>query len=523
MFRASACPLRASIMTTQRQGLRNDLFGAIALSTGFAVALLLFHIAANRNYGFHGDELYFLVCGLHPAWGYVDHPPLVPMLARLATACFGITPFAFRIFPALSLALSCLLTGLLAWRLGAKRYGQLLALTAFVCAPIFLRLGAFLNIPSFELLFWLLLAHTLVTLLKTDHPQWWLLVGLLCGLSLLNKHTTLFFGVGMAVGMLLGPQRKHLATPWPWLGGLLAFLVFLPNLFWQYRNDWATLQFLEAIHAGIMQESSVPLFLLAQLIFLNVAGAVVWIAGLHFLLRSKEGRRFALLGWIYVTLLVLMLILKGKEYYLAPAYPMLFAAGGVAIERWTDSRRGRYVRGALLATIVAVGLLLLPIFTPIGPFEAKSRYMGRLTGEPELADVFTFDFRYEMGREEEMAALASAYTALEPAVRNHCVILANEYDMASAITLFGKQYGLPPAISGNNTYYLWGPGEATGESLIALRYKKEFLEEAFASVEVCGRVPKRFETDPADGVPIYLCRNPKKPLREQWPYFKAYF
>lgn len=499
------------------------LGAALAISSIFSASLLLFHLLINRQYGFHGDELYFLVCGSRPAWGYVDHPPLVPMIARLATSCFGVTLFAFRIFPALSLALSCLLTGLLAWRLGAKRYGQVLALTAFVCAPVFLRLGAFLNIPSFELLFWLLLAHTLVTIIKTDRPEWWLLVGVLSGLSLLNKHTTLFFGTGMAVGMLLCPQRKHLATPWPWLGGMLAFLIFLPNLIWQYRHDWATLQFLEAIHAGIMQESSVPLFLVAQLIFLNVAGAAVWLAGLWFLLRSGEGRRFAQLGWIYLTLLILMLALKGKEYYLAPAYPMLFAAGGVAIERWTASRRGYAVRGLLIAGIAAVGLLLLPIFTPIGPFDAKSRYMERLTGSPDAADIFTFDFRYEMGREQEMEALASAYSSLDPALRSDCVILANEYDMASAINVFGKRYGLPAAISGNNSYYIWGPGSASGECVIALRYKKELLDAAYARVEVCGHVPPRFLKDPAEGVPLYLCREPKVPLREQWVRFKAYF
>ena len=313
----------------------------LLLSALAGLALFLAHLVINRNYGFHGDELYFLMCGLHPDWGYVDHPPFTPLVARLGCALFGISYAGFRFFPALSLGVSCFLTGWLAKRLGAGWFGQALALLAFIAAPVFVRAGAFLNIPVFEALFWLLMAHALVTVCRRDDARWWVLAGAFCGLAMLNKHTALFFGIGMGAGLALTRRRKDLLTPWPWLGGALAVAIFSPNLIWQYRHGWATLEFLRNLNAEVMQRISAADFLIGQAAFLNLASVAVWGAGLVWLLRAKEGRPYAMLAWIYLCMLVLFLALKAKQYYLAPAYPMLFAAGGVALEQWTASGRWR--------------------------------------------------------------------------------------------------------------------------------------------------------------------------------------
>ncbi|MBI5094689.1 MAG: glycosyltransferase family 39 protein [Candidatus Hydrogenedentes bacterium] len=315
------------------------------------IGLFIFHLLVNRQYGFHGDELYFIACGERPAWGYVDHPPFVPLAARFATELMGVNVFALRLFPALALGVSCILTGWLARRLGAGLFGEFLAALSFVCAPMMVRFGAFLNIPCFEVLFWLIAVHLLVTLEKRDEPRWWLAIGVLAGVSLLNKHTTLFLGTGMAVGLALTHRRKDLATAWPWLGAVISFLIFLPNLLWQYQHDWATLDFVRSINANAMQRTSRFEFLLAQFVFLNVFGAIVWIAGLVYFLTSEAGRSYRLTGWIFITVLSVMLAFKAKIYYLAPAYPMLMAGGAVLLERRLTRLRGYYARAGLSAAI----------------------------------------------------------------------------------------------------------------------------------------------------------------------------
>jgi hypothetical protein len=482
------------------------------VAAGMGTALIAFHLIVNRQYGFHGDELYFIVCGMRPDWGYADHPPFVPMVARISTALFGVNLFALRLFPALVLGAGCVLTGWLARRLGAGTFGEFLAALSFVCAPMMIRVGAFLNIPCFEVLFWLVAAHLVVTLVHREDPRWWIAVGALAGVSLLNKHTTLFLGTGLAVGLLITGRRRDLATLWPWIGGLLAFLIFLPNLWWQYQNDWATLEFVRKINESAM--GSRVEFILGQIILMNCMNAVVFLAGLLFYFACQSGRPYRLLGWVFLTVLVILLVLRAKVYYLLPAYPLLMAGGAV----WIEARSGRRWRAAraLLATgIAAVGLLFVPIMSPVGTLEWKEAYIARVLGVvlDDPKDL-TFDFHYQIGRPEELEALKQVVDALPAEERASAVILADEYDSASAVNVLGRSMGLPQAISGNNSYYRWGPRGATGECVVALGYGEEALRGWFGEVEVAGHTP--------DG-PIYVCRHPRARLDVMWAEFKAYF
>lgn len=486
-----------------------------------AVVLFAVHVTVNGNYGFHGDELYFLECGLQPAWGYVDHPPFAPFMARVSHAMFGLSLFAFRFFPAVSLAAGCALTGLLAWRMGGRAYAMTLATLCYCAAPVFLRAGAFLNIPSFEITFWLLVAHAVVSLLKSDNPRWWLVVGLLAGLSLLNKHTTLFLGFGVGVGMLLARPRD-LLTPWPWLGGLLAFLLFSPNLYWQYQNDWATLEFVSNLNEALMKRISIVDFLLAQFIFLNPAGAIVWISGAVWLLATAKGRQYALLGWIFLSMLVLLLALKSKEYYLAPAYPMLFAAGGVALETWWGTPRRRPARVVLAAAVAFIGLLFVPIATPFGSFDFKQRYAETLLGFTGASDTILFDYQFQLKRPEELVAAKVIVESLPAEVRADAVFLCSDYETAAMFNILGPQYGLPRCISGSNNYYLWGPGNASGNNVFAIRIDPEKLSRCFHKADAIGTLPPRRQIDPPGGVTVYWCREPKGALATLWPEFKRY-
>ncbi|MCC6489364.1 MAG: glycosyltransferase family 39 protein [Candidatus Hydrogenedentes bacterium] len=485
--------------------------------------LFVFHLLVNRQYGFHGDELYFIVCGQRPAWGYVDHPPLVPMAAWLATELMGVNLFALRFFPALVLGASCFLTGWLARRLGAGRYGEFLASLTFVCTPILLRLGAILNIPCFEVFFWLVAAHLLVSTCKYEQPRWWLAIGALCGVALLAKHTTLFLGTGLAVGLVLTQRRKDLLTPWPWAGALLAFAIFLPNLLWQYHHDWATLEFVRNLNASEMQQTGRVEFIAAQFILMNLFGAFVWVSGLFYFLKSVSGRPYRMLGWVFVTVFVILLAFKAKVYYLVPAYPMLMAGGAVLLERSLTRPRLRWMRVALPVAIVAMSLVLVPLMTPLGSLEWKERYissvLGFMAGDP--SDL-TFDFRYQMSRQEQLEVLRQVYDDLSEKDRQGCVILTDEYDTASMVNVLGRDPGLPQAISGNNSYFLWGPRGATGECVIVFGYDEDLMRSCFRDVSVAALAPcpwyKKFEK----GRPVYLCRDPLAPFEELWPRFKRY-
>ncbi|MBL7644578.1 MAG: glycosyltransferase family 39 protein [Candidatus Hydrogenedentes bacterium] len=489
-------------------------FPGCALLMG--IGLFIFHLVVNRQYGFHGDELYFLDCGLHPDWGYVDHPPFTPLVARVATSLFGINLFAFRFFPALSLALSCLLTGWLARRLGAGRIGEFLACFCFVMAPMITRVGAFLNIPSFELTFWLVAAHLLVTIEIRNGGRWWLAFGAVCGLALLNKHTTLFLGTGVAVGLIMTHRRRDLQTPWPWLGGVVALLIFLPNLVWQYRNDWATLEFVRNINAEVMDSRLV--FVLGQFVLMNLLSWCVLGAGLIFYFRDPVGRRHRMLAWIFVVVLVVLLILRSKVYYLLPAYPLLYAGGAVWLEQRWIGFRGKVKRVALCAAMTGMWLLLLPIVAPIGTLEWKEAYSGRVLGDPTM---LTFDFRFQIGRPEELATFKQICTGLTPEERDKAVILTGEYDSVSTIHLLGKD--LPPAISGSNSHYLWGPQGNTADCMIVLGYEEEVLETCFGEIRRVGELPRRNEAkDGSTTRPIYLCKKPTAPLEELWPRLKRY-
>ena len=348
-------------------------------TNGFLLVLsavkLLLHLPVLHRYGYHNDELYFIACGRHFSFGFVDHPPFVPWMARFATDLFGPSLFGLRIIPALAGCSAVFLTGLLVRRMGGGRFAQGLACAATIIAPVFLRTGNMLAIPSFEPLFWLGCSYLLVRLIQEDEHRLWLWLGLVAGAGLLNKHSMLFFGAGLLVGLLLTPLRKHLQTPWPYLGGAVAFLIFLPNLLWQISNGWPTVGFLVDLNARVMGDIAVFQFLAGQVLYLHPLNTLIWTPGLLFLFASRTGRPYRALGWIFVVVFLLLLVAKSKIYYLAPAYPALFAAGSIAIEQWTRLTR-RWLRPTLITALVAGGVALGPVALPLLSINATDRFMG---------------------------------------------------------------------------------------------------------------------------------------------------
>jgi hypothetical protein len=499
-----------------------SLMAVTPLATLAALKLVL-HLATHHRYGYERDELYFIACAKRLAWGYVDHPPFVPAMTWLSGALFDDSLFGLRIFPVLALTASLLLSGLMARRLGGGRFAQGLAALSFLIAPIYLRFGTFLNIPSFEVLYWCLLAFLLIVLLQEDRPRLWLWIGFAVGLGLLNKHSMLFFAFALAVGILLSPARRYIGSRWLWLGGATALLVFSPNLIWQMEHGFPTLEFIRNLNRDVMGDVSASDFLIGQVLYMHPLLVPIWGAGLWWYLFSSDGRPYRLLGWIFLVTLTLLLAVNSKVYYLAPAFPMLLAAGSVATERWLAQMKARWLRLAIPGLMAVGGLVFLPVALPVLPIDTLDRLIPRATlGLIEDPFELTEHFHKEFGWENQVAVVARVYHGLPEAERARATILTGNYGEAGAIGFFGPQHGLPEPISGHHSYYLWGPGGATGEIVIALGVPRDTLEAIFARVEEAARIRHPHALPLENDLAVHLCTQPRMSLLEAWPMLRRF-
>ncbi|MCP3960949.1 MAG: glycosyltransferase family 39 protein [bacterium] len=497
--------------TTPQPATRGDL----AFLGFFAAIKLLLHLPILGRFGYHHDELYFLACGHHLSFGYVDHAPLVPWIARLADELFGQSLYGLRIFATLAGVAAVFLTGLLTRRLGGGRFAQAVACLSMLIAPVYLRTGNMLTIPSFEVLFWIIGSYLLVRILQEEDPRLWLWVGLVAGVGLMNKHSMLFFGVGLTAALLLTPERRYFKSPWLYLGGAVALVVFSPNLIWQMSNGWPTAEFLADLNQGTMSGISALQFVAGQLLYLNPFAAPVWIAGLWYFF-SQPGKRYRVLGWIWVTVFILLIVIKSKIYYLAPAYPALLAGGGLAFERLVE--RGRaWLRPAAISGLAAGGLIFLPVSLPILSIDAIERYVTTITfGAFENVYELTGDLRGMFGWPERVAAVAEVYDRLPPEERERAVILTSSYGKAGAVDYFGEAYGLPKAVSFHMTYHLWGLPEGPIDTVIALGIPADQLEKLYEEVTVEARL-ELDNVNPWDReLEVAVCRRPKVDLHEIW-------
>jgi Dolichyl-phosphate-mannose-protein mannosyltransferase len=490
-----------------------------------AVGAVALHVAFSGRFGFFRDELYYAACGQHLAWGYVDHAPLAPFLARLGRALLGDSLLALRFLPALAASAQVLLGGWLARELNGGKYAQFLAALCVLLAPIYLTFDNFFSMNAFEPVFWMICAAIVLRILNDGNPKLWLLCGLFAGLGILNKHSMLFFGSGLVLGLLATPARKHFRQPWIWLGAAIAFLCFLPNLLWEIQNGWPTLALFHAVMGTKYVIVSPREYIWQQALLIHPLAAPICIAGLYFLLRDALGKKYAALAWAYFTVLAEMLILHGKIYYLAPAYPMLLAAGSVWIDLRLTPRAGEWLRLTIPVPLLIGGMIAAPLAMPILPVEAAIRYARfwdvqaiHVENVPvgDLPQLFADMF----GWQEQVGAVAGVYQALPEPERAQAVVLAYNFGEASAIDYFGPKLRLPPAISGHNQYGLWGPGAMTGQVAVAIGFSERQLRQFYDEVTPAASVSPQYAMPEESQLTIFVCRRPRKTLQESWAAWK---
>jgi 4-amino-4-deoxy-L-arabinose transferase-like glycosyltransferase len=481
-----------------------------------ALMTIVLHWITGHRYGFHRDELATLEDARHLDWGFVAYPPITPLFGRLSLILFGTSLAGFRFFAAVAEAAALVLTGLMAREMGGGRGAQLLAAAAAI--PFCLAGGALMQYVSFDYLCWVLAVFFVVKLLKTEDPRWWLAIGAAIGFGLQTKYTMAFFALAIALAALLTDARRYFKSRWLWYGVALSILIFLPNLIWQACNHFISLDFLRYIHARDVRIGRADNFLPQQL-ELTLGGFFLFLAGLYFTLFTRDGKRFRMLAWMYAIPLAIFLIAKGRAYYLAAAYPMLYAAGSVWLER-KPSRASEVARSTIRAIVcvvlVADIVVVAAVAVPVAP--AGSDWAKR-------AMALNEDFREEIGWPELVESIAQVRDSLPNEDRASLGILAVNYGEAGAVNLYGPQHGLPRAISGVNSFWQRGYGDPPPETLIVVGADLDDLQGEFASCHLAARVWNRLgvRNEETRGHPsIFVCRQLLKPWPQFWRDFRYF-
>ena len=508
------------------QFIKNHWTSPLAVIIYFALIKLVIHLFTNGQYGYFRDELYHLAGSEHLDWGYVDFAPLIALIAKLSLMLFGDSLSAIRFLPAVAGALTVLLTGLIIIELGGKRFAVMLGCFCVLVAPIFLTFNTLLTMNAFEPLFWMGCVYFIILAINRNDPRFLIGFGLLAGLGLQNKHTMLLLIFGILIGLLCTRERRIMTNKWFWVAGLIAFAIFLPNLLWQHQHNWPTIECITNVAAtGKNVALSAQEFIQQQFIILLPFTAPVWLAGLWFFFFDDRGKHYRMFGIAYVVMLAIMLVTNSKHYYIAAAYPMLFAGGAVLLEKlFQEKRRIRWLKVAYPVLLIVTGCIIAPYALPVLPVDTFITYQqthGFTPPKTEVGHVGPLPQHYGdmFGWPEMVETVAEIYHNLPPDERAKTAIFASNYGEAGAIDFFGPSYDLPKAISGHQNYYLWGPHNYTGEVIIVLGFPPDLANRFCGSVEEAGTVGHPYAMA-EEHYTIYICRDLKGGLQKSWPMWK---
>jgi hypothetical protein len=494
---------------------------------GVALVRVVIYLVAAPNYGYFRDEMYYLACGQHPAWGYMDQPPLIAWMAWLLEHTIGVSLYALRLLPMLADVGCIVLTALLARKLGGGRWAMFLAALAVLVAPINLALSHLFTMNAFDPLLWMLIAWFLVDLAQTGREQDWIWIGLLTGITLLNKYGVLFFIAGLLAGVLFSQLRRSFIRPWFWAGVAIATVIALPNFLWQLHWNFPFVQLVRRVRQGGRDVMLPPLpYLEQQSEMIGFVSSVLVVLAIWFLI-SPQGRRYGVLFWGFLSVLGCMLVLKGKFYYVAPVYPVVFAPGAVLFERLTETRGVRWFRPVYAAVMFLVAAVIAPTVIPVLSIPRYIAYTKKLgiqqqkfenQPESELPQIFA-DM---VGWEDRVKIVADYFHSLPPDVQKVTAIGASNYGDAGAVDLFGPKYGLPKAISTANNYWIWGPRNYTGASVILMdEDSPEKYVDRCKSFRMVAH-PNDPYARPDENFPIYHCLGFSTDLRSVWPGLKPW-
>nr|WP_255682908.1 glycosyltransferase family 39 protein [Dyella sp. 2HG41-7] len=479
---------------------------AIALLVGVA------HMLTNGQYGFHRDEWQFLSDAQHLDWGFVPYPPLTAALEHLGLSMFGLSLVGLRLFSVMAQVLVIIVSGLMVRDLGGGRLAQIFTAIAVALSPVPMFEATEFQYSSFDLLWWVLIAWCVIRLLRDDEPRWWVAIGIFAGLGLQTKYSMAFELTGVLVGVLLTDARRYVANRWFWIGGVIALLLFAPNLVWLVRHDFISYHFLQSIHARDVGEGRADGFVRDQfLVNANLFAAPVWLAGL--IAYAKE-RRYRMLAWMYLVPLLIFLFAQGRFYYVCGAYPMLLAMGAVVGERWLRNMRPAWRVG--IATLMFTGVFAIGVYAALNIVPIASSGPMR-----EFALRHNGDLREEIGWNELVAHVAAIRDALPADQQAKLGIVVANYGEYGSIALLGPKYHLPMPITTINSGWLRGYPNTPITTFIVLGNSRERADELFFDCRLAGHSTNAWgvvNEESRDHPDIFVCGATRRPPSELWKH-----
>ncbi len=493
---------------------------------GAALMAFCLHAVFAGRYDLFRDELYFIVCGQHPAFGYADQPPVVPLLAA-GLYSLGHMVWLVRL-PA------CLVAGALAW-LGV-RFARLLdggtmaavaAGGAVTIAPMLMGMTATLNTTVFDPLAWTLIAYLLVRAARTEDYRLLIWAGLVAGVDLEIKYALVTWFMCLVVGLVLTPERRLFRERSLWIGMAVAALVAAPSLIWQAMHGFPFLELAAASRAKNADATPVA-FVLNQVLVMNPLLAPLWIGGLvapFFMTRLKPLRFLAI---AFVADLVFVLISHGKDYYLAACYPVLFISGAVCVEHMASRAWVRVTAGGWAMAATAFSLWIMPMAMPVLSVTGLINYMQHFPVKPQQQEksfkgtLLPQVFADQLGWHDFVDQVGAAWLKIPAAERARTSIKVDNYGEAAALDIYGKAYGFPAVLSGHNQYYLWGLRGQHPVNLLVVQNNPDRLAPYCQAATVMGVTQSPNAMDYENGKAIAYCQVLKMDLAKLWPEVKNY-
>lgn len=477
---------------------------------------LAIHYVGNSNYGFHRDELLHLSVSEHMDWGFMEFPPFIGAIAKLSYWLFDYSLLGVRLFPTLAGVAILVLCCLIAKELGGKSKAILLSGICVLAFLPFYRNHTLFQPVAFDQLFWTLGFYYIIKFINSRNKKFLILLGITLGIGLLNKYTILVWAFGLFIGLFFYQKGKLFKSKWLYISALISLLIFLPNLIWQFQNEFPLLKHLQGLRDNQLHELNPLEFGLEQLNFPFTL--IISLFGLVALLTDKNLRKYRAVGVASIVIFSTMWLLNSKAYYVFAIYPVLFASGAVKIESLL-SKKPVWVYAIAFVTL-APSIYFIPEATPLLPIEKFVTYKnleeknGRIELTGDYADMF--------GWEEQVQLVDSVYQSLDPKEQKNCVLWAENYGEAGALKIIGKQYNLPNPISRHGSFWSWGFGNKDADVWISLGNEKPSVEHVFEEVELIKIITHKYAIGEEHGIPLYVCRKPKVNIEKWWKDYEEH-
>lgn len=494
-----------------------------------AVTAFILQMITANTYGLFQDEYYYAACARHLTFGYVDHPAVVALITNIALL-FGQSAYALHFFPALAMAGTVIVTALIALEFGGSRFAAALASLTIIDGTVFWVMFGFMSVNAFDIFIVTFAGYRFIRTLRDPSIKNWIILGIVLGIGLNTKLTMLTFGFGITAALLATSYRKDFLTLKPYVAAFIALALFTPFLIWQWMNDFPTLEFIRNATEKNLHRP-LPEFFVALAVAAAPANMILALCGLLFLLWKSKEEYFRAAAIAVTVFVAVYLANNSNYYYVVPSMPLLFAAGAAAVERWTENfrqSRRNGIRFAIAAFFILSALVKLPLGIPILPIETFAKYAQTIgvagtTRTDNIQSVtIPFYFGRRFGSEPLAHTVDSVYHTLPDSERSVCGIVATNYTLAATVDFYGADNGLPAAISGHNSYWLWGTKGYSGEVMLAVGGRTSHWERFFGSVEFITRYTLPYEAKDYGVINIFLCRNPKVPLAEFWKELRDY-